>query len=104
MRATGFAAFRKGQSILTVEEWEAVVDEFDRRRAGVEFTGDKTRKHLLSGLLRCARPRGDGTPCSKPLIGTNRTNQSGGAKVPIYKCPGPVHGGCGGTSNRTRMR
>jgi hypothetical protein len=81
------------QSILTVEEWEAVVDEFDRRRAGVEFTGDKTRKHLLSGLLRCARPRGDGTPCNKPLIGTNRTNQSGGAK-----CPGPVHGGCGGTS------
>ena len=80
--------------ILTVQEWEAVVDEFDRRRAGIEFTGDKTRKHLLSGLLRCARPREDGTPCNKPLIGTNTTNRAG-AKVPIYKCPGTVHGGCG---------
>ena len=82
------------ETILSVQEWEAVMDEFDRRREGIEFTGDKTRKHLLSGLLRCGRPQADGTACNKSLIGTNTTNRAG-QKVPIYKCPGPVHGGCG---------
>lgn len=81
------------QPILTVEEWEAVVDEYERRRSGKEFTTQNTRKHLLSGFLRCGRPREDGTLCGKPMNGTVTTRRTG--KVPIYRCPGPIHGGCG---------
>ncbi|TDU05626.1 DNA invertase Pin-like site-specific DNA recombinase [Streptomyces sp. 846.5] len=84
------------ESILTIEQWEAVTAEYERRRDGTDFTTQNTRKHLLSGLLRCGGLRSDGTTCQVPLVG-NRTKNRAGTHVKIYKCPGKVHGGCGGT-------
>ena len=85
------------QAIVTVEEWEAAVDEFERRREGKEFTSSGTRKYLLSGLLRCGRPREDGTVCNRGLVGKSTRRKKDGPIVPSYKCPNPENGGCGGT-------
>lgn len=85
------------QPIVTVEEWEALVDEHERRREGKEFTTRGTRRYLLSGLLRCGRPREDGTVCNMRMVGTANRRGKDGPVVPIYRCPGLVNGGCGGS-------
>ncbi|MFJ9840260.1 recombinase family protein [Kitasatospora sp. NPDC101155] len=94
--ATGQYVRGTWQPILSVEEWDDLIAEYDRRREGREFTTRNTRKYLLSGLLRCGRPREDGTLCNKTMIGTSDSRH--GKVVPIYKCPGPIHGGCGNST------
>ncbi|MDJ0340784.1 recombinase family protein [Streptomyces sp. H10-C2] len=83
------------QPVVTVEQWEALIDEYERRREGRDFTAHNTRRYLLSGLLRCGRPREDGTLCNKTLVGI--TTHRDGREMVVYKCPGRVNGGCGGT-------
>lgn len=85
------------QPIVTVEEWEALVDEYERRREGKEFTSRGTRKYLLSGLLRCGKPREDGTACNVPMVGKANRRNKDAPVIPIYKCPNPVNGGCAGS-------
>jgi DNA invertase Pin-like site-specific DNA recombinase len=84
--------------ILTVEQWETLCATFTTGREGGEFSGVNTKRYLLSGLLRCGKPREDGTICNHPMSGT-RINQ-GGHQVVIYRCPGPKNGGCAGVSRR----
>ena len=84
--------------ILTVAQWEALCLTFTTGRDGVQFNGVNTKRYLLSGLLRCGKPRPDGTICNHPMSGT-RIN-SGGNQVVIYRCPGPKNGGCAGVSRR----
>jgi site-specific DNA recombinase len=85
------------KAIVTVEQWEALIDEWERRREGREFTAQNTRRYLLSGLLRCGRPREDGTLCSKTLVGITTRRAKGGPDMTLYKCPNKGNGGCGGT-------
>jgi hypothetical protein len=84
--------------ILTVEQWEALCLTFTTGRDGAEFSGVNTKRYLLSGLLRCGKPRPDGTVCNHPMSGTRI--KSGGKEVVIYRCPGPKNGGCAGVSRR----
>lgn len=76
----------KWSPIVTVEQWEALVAEYERRKEGKEFTSGGTKKYLLSGLLRCSRPQEDGTPCGRGMVGISGQ---------IYKCPSKNMGGCG---------
>ena len=80
--------------IITVEQWESIVAEYEQRRDGMEFSSYNTRKHLLSGLLRCGQNRSDGSLCHTVMVGSATKNRAG-ESVPIYRCPGKVHGGCG---------
>jgi site-specific DNA recombinase len=92
--------------IITVQQWEDLITEYERRQDGAEFTSQGTRSYLLSGLLRCARPREDGTPCNAKMVGTAVGSRSGRLKTPkmIYRCPGKVSGGCGNsTRSMTHM-
>jgi DNA invertase Pin-like site-specific DNA recombinase len=85
------------KAIVTVRQWEALIDEWERRREGREFTARNTRRYLLSGLLRCGRPREDGTLCNKTLVGITTRRTKGGQDMTMYKCPNKGNGGCGGT-------
>ena len=57
------------EPVLKPEDWKALVNEWTRRREGKTFSASGTRKHLLSGLLRCGRIREDGSMCSRSLTG-----------------------------------
>lgn len=81
--------------ILRVEDWQALIAEWKRRRAGQAFSAAGTRKYLLTGLLRCGRIRGDGSMCNRSLVGSVIRPNSGNPTV-VYKCPSAVSGGCGG--------
>ncbi|MDX3231260.1 recombinase family protein [Streptomyces sp. ME19-01-6] len=90
------------EPIITVQQWEDLITEYERRQEGAEFTSQGTRSsYLLSGLLRCARPCEDGTPCNGKMVGVAEGSRSGrrvgGRKNPrmFYRCPGKVSGGCG---------
>jgi site-specific DNA recombinase len=85
----------KWEPILPVEQWEAVIAEYNRRHQGQTFSAHATRKYLLTGLLRCGRIRPDGSMCNRPLIGSVRRYPSGRVAV-SYRCPGKPLGGCGG--------
>ncbi|UGQ09357.1 recombinase family protein [Yinghuangia sp. ASG 101] len=51
------------------------------------------RKYLLSGILRCGKPRADGKPCGCGMVGRPRSG------VPRYVCPNmPGTDACGGTA------
>ncbi|MER5259318.1 recombinase family protein [Streptomyces sp. NPDC002855] len=83
------------QQIVTVAQWDAFVTEYERRREGKEFTSGRTKKYLLSGLLRCARPKEDGTPCGRAMVGVSGKHPRTGKPRKIYKCPSKNMGGCG---------
>lgn len=83
------------QRIVTVAQWDAFVTEYERRREGKEFTSGRTKKYLLSGLLRCARPREDGTPCGRAMVGISGKHPKTGKPRKMYKCPSKNMGGCG---------
>ncbi|MFE2061504.1 recombinase family protein [Streptomyces sp. NPDC059467] len=85
----------KWQQIVTVEQWDAFVAEYERRKEGKEFTSGRTKKYLLSGLLRCARPREDGTPCGRGMVGVTGKHPTTGKPRKFYKCPSKNMGGCG---------
>ncbi|MFI8880382.1 recombinase family protein [Streptomyces sp. NPDC055243] len=83
------------EAIVTVDEWESLIAEMERRHEGVEFTSEGTRKYLLSGLLRCARPGEDGTPCNQRMTGIALKASKRNRARTVYKCPTPANGGCG---------
>jgi site-specific DNA recombinase len=84
------------KQIITVEQWETIVSEYEQRRDGKEFSSHNTRKHLLSGLLRCGQTREDGIVCNTVMVGAaGSKDRTSGRNVPIYRCPGKIHGGCG---------
>jgi DNA invertase Pin-like site-specific DNA recombinase len=82
------------EPILSVAEWEALVADWKRRRAGTAFSASGTRKYLLSGLLRCGRIRADGTVCNRSLTGTVVVNSRNGKIRTVYRCPSLTLGGC----------
>ncbi|MEU1664621.1 recombinase family protein [Streptomyces sparsogenes] len=88
------------EPIVTVQQWEDLITEYERRQDGSEFTSQGTRSYLLSGLLRCARPREDGTPCNARMTGAAVGSRSGRLKTPkmIYRCPAKASGGCGNST------
>jgi hypothetical protein len=79
------------QAILEAEEWKALATEWKRRRAGQTFSAHGTKKHLLSGLLRCGCIRPDGSVCNRPLVGT-RVYSPARPPPAAYKCPGRAPG------------
>ncbi len=85
------------EPILPVGDWKALVDDMKRRREGKTFSASGTRKHLLSGLLRCGRIREDGSMCNRSLVGAAVRSRTSGAIRIVYKCPSKNQGGCGGT-------
>lgn len=85
----------KWERIVTVEQWEAFIAEYERRREGKEFTSGRTKKYLLSGLLRCARPKDDGTPCGRAMVGISGKHPKTRKPRKYYKCPSKNMGGCG---------
>ncbi|WP_328982141.1 recombinase family protein [Streptomyces mirabilis] len=61
------------------------------RRRNVE--GSTKRSYLLSGVLRCGKPKVDGKPCGWGMSGRPRSG------VPRYVCPNtPGTGACAGTA------
>ncbi|MCX4665600.1 recombinase family protein [Streptomyces sp. NBC_01381] len=95
--ADGAFVMGSWEPIVTVEQWEAFVTEYERRKEGLEFTPSHTKKYLLSGLLRCARPKEDGTPCGRAMVGKSIKHHRSGKQTRIYCCPGKNLGGCGGS-------
>jgi site-specific DNA recombinase len=88
------------EPVLKPEDWKALVNEWTRRREGKTFSASGTRKHLLSGLLRCGRIREDGSMCGRSLTGAFVKRSYG--REAVYKCPGKAQGGCGGTQRIAR--
>ena len=93
--ASGNYIIGEWQPILSVQEWEALVTEYERRKKGRVFSAKGTRKYLLTGLLRCGRIRDDGSVCNRSINGFMRRYKSGRI-VYTYRCPGKNAGGCGG--------
>lgn len=68
----------------------ALLSDPERRR---RVEGSTRRSYLLSGILRCAKPREDGTPCGFGMVGRPRSG------VPRYVCPNtPGTDACAGTA------
>ncbi|MFE9027217.1 recombinase family protein [Streptomyces iakyrus] len=64
------------------------------RRRSVE--GRTKRSYLLSGVLRCGKPKADGKPCGYGMVGRPRSG------VPRYVCPNvPGTDACGGSAANT---
>ncbi|MGW0554792.1 recombinase family protein [Streptomyces sp. NPDC002926] len=82
--------------------WPAIVSHEDSDRArGIlsdptrreRVEGTTRRSYLLSGVLRCGKPKGDGKPCGWWMNGRPRSG------VPRYVCPNtPGTDSCGGTA------
>jgi DNA invertase Pin-like site-specific DNA recombinase len=90
------------EPIVTTEEWLAVKAFFDSR-AGRQIHPDgsvgapvpsdhREHRYLLSNILRCGKPKEDGTICNTPL----RVKPQRDCKSHIYVCPSRADGGCGG--------
>ncbi|MFI6909132.1 recombinase family protein [Nonomuraea sp. NPDC050394] len=93
------------EPIVTPEEWEAVRAVFDARRGkrvGKEgVLGDlpqdfREHTYLLTGVLRCGRPREDGEPCMAKL----RVSQHPDLSYHVYACRSKSYGGCGRLARR----
>jgi site-specific DNA recombinase len=89
--------------ILEVADWKALIDEWQRRRAGLTFSAAGTKKHLLSGLLRCGCIRPDGSVCNRPMTGTRVYFHDGRPPAAAYRCPGKNQGGCAGVQRRAAL-
>ncbi|MER5727783.1 recombinase family protein [Streptomyces sp. NPDC002138] len=87
------------EPVVTSKEWMAIDAVFSARvgpnvKADGSVTDYRTPSYLLTGILRCGKPRGDGQICNSPLRATARADLSGGY---LYQCPSKEMGGCGGT-------
>ncbi|GAB2465253.1 recombinase family protein [Streptosporangium sandarakinum] len=96
----------KWAAIITEEEWAAIRAVFNARK-GHFVTRDmeigkahppdyRDPTYLLSAIIRCGRPRPDGTLCNTPL----RVNVRKNATHHDYTCRSKAEGGCGGLSRR----
>lgn len=95
------------EPILSPDEWRAVMAVMDRRK-GHRVNGDgsvgapiptdeREHRYLLSGILRCGKPKDGGGICNHPLRCRPGKNGQG---PHIYVCPSRTEGGCGGTARR----
>ncbi|MFD5148416.1 recombinase family protein [Streptomyces sp. NPDC058401] len=85
--------------VITPKEWMAIDGIFSARigpnvKADGSVTDYRTPSYLLTGILRCGKPRENGRICDSPLRATARADLSGGY---LYQCPSKEMGGCGGT-------
>ncbi|MFF2374177.1 recombinase family protein [Streptomyces xiamenensis] len=77
-------------SAETSDRVRAVLSDPDRRK---RVEGTERRSYLLSGILRCAKPKDDGKPCGFGMSGRPRSG------VPRYVCPNvPGTDACAGTA------
>jgi hypothetical protein len=94
------------EPIIAPEQWMAVDAIMQARKgkrvsrdgeSGEELPADyREHKYLLTGTLRCGKPRPDGTPCNARL----RVSQQRDCVQHIYTCPPKSNGGCGGVGRR----
>ncbi|WP_328709539.1 recombinase family protein [Microbispora hainanensis] len=102
--ADGNPVLGKWEALITPEELLAVRAAFERTSRekadqyaalGMRFD-QREHRYLLSGILRCGKPKADGTGiCNAPL----RVRPARGG-VHLYVCPAPSDGGCGGVGRR----
>ncbi len=92
------------ERIVEPEQWMAV-DAILTERKGYTVlpngsigesiqTGNREPRTLLTGILRCGRPKPDGSICGALL----RTNTYYRSNTHLYTCPGKTQGGCGGVA------
>lgn len=104
--ASGELIRGKWAVIINEDEWMAIRAVFNARKG--HFIGRDMRigrphpadyrdpVYLLSAIVRCGRPREDGTLCNTPM----RVNVRKGAGHHDYTCRSKAEGGCGGCSRR----
>ncbi|MCD9876045.1 recombinase family protein [Streptomyces guryensis] len=87
------------EPIVSPEEWGLVTESLERKRhpggwhrSGASSVGGAT--YLLTGLVRCGRPLGNGQPCGASLHGhpTEASYE--------YRCRAALDGGCGRVSRQ----
>ncbi|MDQ0941147.1 recombinase family protein [Streptomyces sp. V1I1] len=98
--ADGVPVVGKWDPIITPKEWMAIDALFSARvgpniKADGTITDYRTPSHLLTGILRCGKPKEDGKFCNAPLRVSTRPDLSGGY---VYQCPSRSMGGCGGSA------
>jgi hypothetical protein len=96
------------QSIVDVDTWlsiNAIVSSRKNRKVypdgsvGDALAADfAEHRHLLSGIVRCGKPKADGSLCGAPL----RARWYGATNVLHYSCQPRRQGGCAGISRRGR--
>jgi hypothetical protein len=74
---------RKGHSVLPGGSVGEAID-----------TANREPRTLLTGVLRCGKPKADGSICGTLL----RTNTYYRSNTHLYTCPGKTQGGCGGVA------
>ncbi|MET8146471.1 recombinase family protein [Sphaerisporangium sp. NPDC005288] len=96
------------EAIITPQEWEAVQAIFDARRGkqvgsngviGNLPTDFRDHTYLLTGILRCGRPKDDGTLCMAKLRVTSHRD----CDHHVYACRSKAQGGCGRLARRGDM-
>jgi DNA invertase Pin-like site-specific DNA recombinase len=94
------------EPIIAPEQWmaiDAIMEGRKGRRVGTDGrpgndlpVDHREHKYLLTGILRCGKPRPDGTPCNARL----RVTQQRDCLQHIYACPPRSGGGCNGIGRR----
>ncbi|MER6174806.1 recombinase family protein [Streptosporangium sp. NPDC001681] len=94
------------EPIITPDEWRAVMAVIDSRKGhrvntdgslGLPIPQDlREHRYLLSGILRCGKPREEGGICNTAM--RCRVQKSTGRH--IYLCPSKADGGCGGVGRQ----
>ncbi|CAM5314508.1 MULTISPECIES: recombinase family protein [Streptomyces] len=97
--ADGIPVVGQWELIITPKEWMAIDALFSARikpnvKADGTVTDYRTPSHLLTGILRCGKPKPDGRICNAPMRVSTRRDLSGGF---VYQCPARSMGGCGGS-------
>ncbi|MEU7223069.1 recombinase family protein [Streptomyces chrestomyceticus] len=97
--AGGVPVVGQWEPLITPKEWMAIDALFSSRvgpnvRADGTITDYRTPSHLLTGILRCGKPKDDGQICNAPMRVSTRPDLSGGF---VYQCPSRSMGGCGGS-------
>lgn len=98
--ADGIPVVGQWEAIITPKEWMAIDALFSSRvgpnvKADGTITDYRTPSHLLTGILRCGKPKEDGQICNAPLRVSTRPDLSGGY---VYQCSSRSMGGCGGSA------
>ncbi|MET8142110.1 recombinase family protein [Sphaerisporangium sp. NPDC005288] len=107
--AAGDPVVGQWEPIVTPEQWMAVRNVFEARkghyvyrdgRVGNILTRDfRDPNYLLTGFLRCGKPKPDGSLCNASM----RVTHNPDCVQHIYTCPGKTVGGCGGSARRGDM-
>ncbi|GGQ15891.1 recombinase family protein [Streptosporangium pseudovulgare] len=106
--AAGIPVQGQWEAIIAPQEWEAVQAIFDARRGkqvgnnGIigNLPADfREHTYLLTGILRCGRPKDDGTLCMAKL----RVTPHRDCDHHVYACRSRTQGGCGRLARRGDM-